>query len=68
MLYVLFLAEKFKERLAKIFAEKTVRGNSVQIETNFPPKNFLKKVYFSANFSSHFCNYLSEILLSNQKN
>ena len=24
MLYVLFLAEKFKERLAKIFAEKTV--------------------------------------------
>lgn len=46
MLYVLFLAEKFKERLAKIFAEKTVRGNSVQIETNFPPKNFLKKFIF----------------------
>ena len=58
MLYVLFLAEKLKERLTRIFAEKLLGETLCKLNQIFPPKNL---VYFLADFFKNFFIYLSEI-------
>lgn len=58
MLYVLRLAEKLKERLTRIFAEKLLGETPCKLNQIFPPKNL---VYFLADFFKNFFIYLSEI-------
>lgn len=58
MLYVLHLAEKLKERLTRIFAEKLLGETPCKLNQIFPPKNL---VYFLADFFKNFFIYLSEI-------
>ena len=65
MLYVLFLAEKLKERLTKIFAEKLLDETPCKLNQIFPPK-FL--FYFLADFFKNVFIYLSEIKRIDRQN
>ena len=49
-IYQFFLAEKFKRSHFEFFCENVVRGNSVQIASNFPAKSL--SIYLNESFST----------------
>ena len=62
MLFTKLWEEEFKGSHFEFFGQKFVKGNSVQIQPHFPPKNL---VYIRTNFVSLIYNNLIEFLSTN---